>query len=51
MVLTTAEARKGGMGEAERAALQKSMLAYTGKYHRAPSRSRPIPPPTGGARN
>jgi hypothetical protein len=32
MVLTTAEARKGGMGEAERAALQKSMLAYTGKY-------------------
>lgn len=31
MVLTTAEGRKGGMGDAERAALHKSMLAYTGK--------------------
>jgi Lipocalin-like domain len=32
MVLTTAENRKVGMGEAERAALHKSMLAYTGIY-------------------
>jgi Lipocalin-like domain len=32
MVLTTAESRRGGMGDAERAALHKSMLAYTGKY-------------------
>ena len=32
MVLTTAEKRQPGMGEAERANLQKSMLAYTGTY-------------------
>lgn len=32
IVLTTAENRKGGMGDAERAALHKSMLAYSGKY-------------------
>jgi hypothetical protein len=32
MALTTADNRKGGMGDAERAALHKSMLAYTGKY-------------------
>jgi Lipocalin-like domain len=32
IVLTTADNRKGGMGDAERAALHKSMLAYTGKY-------------------
>ena len=32
MVLTTADNRKGGMGNAERAALHKSMLAYTGKF-------------------
>ena len=32
MVLTTAETRRGGMGDAERAALHKSMLAYSGKY-------------------
>ena len=32
MVVTTAENRRGGMGEAERAALHKSMLAYSGKY-------------------
>lgn len=32
MVLTTAENRRGGMGDAERAALHKSMLAYSGKY-------------------
>ena len=32
MVLTTAEKRHAGMGEAERAALHKSMLAYTGIY-------------------
>lgn len=32
MVLTTAEKRQPGMGEAERAALHKSMLAYTGRY-------------------
>jgi hypothetical protein len=32
MVLTTAESRRGGMGDAERAALHKSMLAYSGKY-------------------
>jgi hypothetical protein len=32
MVLTTAEKRQPGMGEAERAALHKSMLAYTGAY-------------------
>ena len=32
MALTTAGARKGGESEAERAALHKSMLAYTGKY-------------------
>jgi Lipocalin-like domain len=32
IVLTTADNRKGGMGEAERAALHSSMLAYSGKY-------------------
>ena len=32
MVLTTAENRRAGMGDAERAALHKSMLAYSGKY-------------------
>ncbi len=32
IVLTTADGRKAGMGDAERAALHKSMLAYTGKY-------------------
>jgi lipocalin-like protein len=31
-VLFTAEHRKGGMGDAERAALHKSMVAVTGKY-------------------
>jgi Lipocalin-like domain len=31
-VRTTAENRRGGMGDAERAALHKSMLAYSGKY-------------------
>ncbi|MBV8072499.1 MAG: lipocalin-like domain-containing protein [Acidobacteriaceae bacterium] len=32
MVLTTAEHRPRGAGDAERAALHKSMLAYTGTY-------------------
>ncbi len=32
IVLTTAENRKPGMGDAEQAALHKSMLAYSGKY-------------------
>ncbi len=32
MALTTADNRKDGMGDAERAALHKSMLAYSGKY-------------------
>jgi hypothetical protein len=32
IVLTTAENRRGGMGDVERAALHKSMLAYSGKY-------------------
>jgi hypothetical protein len=32
MVLTTAEKGPPGMGEAQRAALHKSMLAYTGRY-------------------
>ena len=32
MVVNTASNRKGGLGDAERAALHKSMLAYTGKY-------------------
>jgi hypothetical protein len=32
IVVTTAESREGGMGDAERAALHKSMLAYSGKY-------------------
>jgi hypothetical protein len=32
IVLTTAQNRRPGMGDAERAALHKSMLAYTGKY-------------------
>jgi hypothetical protein len=32
IALTTADSRKGGMGDAERVALHKSMLAYTGKY-------------------
>jgi hypothetical protein len=32
MALTTAEDRKPGISDAERAALHRSMLAYTGKY-------------------
>jgi len=32
VALTTAEDRKGGEGDTERAALHKSMLAYTGRY-------------------
>jgi hypothetical protein len=32
MALTTGENRVGGMGDAERAALHRSMLAYSGKY-------------------
>ena len=32
MALTTAETRNGGETDAERAALHKSMLAYTGRY-------------------
>jgi len=32
IVLTTAENRRGGMSDAERAALHKSMLAYSGRY-------------------
>lgn len=32
MVVTTAENRTGGMGDAERAALHKSMVAYSGQY-------------------
>ena len=32
IALTTADNRTGGMGDAERAALHKSMLAYSGKY-------------------
>jgi hypothetical protein len=32
IVVTTAENRKGGTGDAERAALHRSMPAYTGKY-------------------
>ena len=32
MALTTAEGRGPGGGEAERAALHRSMLAYTGRY-------------------
>jgi hypothetical protein len=32
IVLTTAENRKSGTGDAERAALHRSMLAYTGRY-------------------
>jgi hypothetical protein len=32
IVLTTAEKRQPGMGDSERAALHKSMLAYTGTY-------------------
>jgi hypothetical protein len=32
VALTTAEIRKGGESDAERAALHKSMLAYTGRY-------------------
>ena len=32
MVLTTAENRRAGMGDTERAALHKSVLAYSGKY-------------------
>lgn len=31
-MITTAENRRGGMDDAERAALHKSMLAYSGKY-------------------
>jgi hypothetical protein len=32
MALTTAEDRRPGEGDAERAALHRSMLAYTGRY-------------------
>lgn len=32
MVITTAEHRQGGMGDAKRAALHRSMLAYSGRY-------------------
>ena len=32
IVVTTAEGRKAGMGDAERAALHQSMLAYSGRY-------------------
>lgn len=32
IVLTTAENRQPGMGDQERAALHKSMIAYTGRY-------------------
>ncbi len=32
IVLTTAEDRRAGMGDTERAALHKSMVAYTGRY-------------------
>lgn len=32
MALCVADDRKGGMGDTERAALHKSMLAYTGTY-------------------
>jgi hypothetical protein len=32
IVVTTADNRKGGMGDSELAALHKSMLAYSGKY-------------------
>ena len=32
IVLTTAEDRKPGMGDQQRAALHKSMVAYSGKY-------------------
>ena len=32
IVVTTADNRRGGMGDAERAALHKSMVAYSGKY-------------------
>ena len=32
IVVTTAENRRAGMGNAERAALHKSMLAYSGRY-------------------
>jgi hypothetical protein len=32
MALTTADNRKAGLGDAERAQLHKSMLAYSGKY-------------------
>lgn len=32
IVVTTAENRRAGMGDAARAALHKSMLAYSGKY-------------------
>ncbi len=32
IAVTTAENRRGGMGDDERAALHKSMVAYSGKY-------------------
>jgi hypothetical protein len=32
ILVTTAESRQTGMGDSERAALHKSMLAYSGKY-------------------
>ena len=31
-MVTTAERRRGGMGDVERAALHKSMVAYSGRY-------------------
>ncbi len=40
IVATTANNRKGGMGDAERAALHKSMLAYSGKYRIEGKRAR-----------
>ena len=32
IVVTTAEGRRGGTGDVERAALHKSMVAYSGRY-------------------
>jgi hypothetical protein len=32
IVITTAAGRKGGMGDVDRAALHKTMLAYSGRY-------------------
>jgi hypothetical protein len=33
MGIITSDTRKAGMGDAERALLHKSMIAYSGKYH------------------